>query len=59
MPDEEFPSKIPEDAVCDVCKRFIDMASGVAVQQMDDDGDTKVGPIIWFHKGCLNLTGAH
>lgn len=54
---EEFPNKIPENAVCKECNRFIDMEPGVCVQQMD--GDTPVGPFIWFHKKCLNQGGVH
>ena len=55
----DAPNEVPADAICDVCKKPIGMLPGCVVQAVDEKTDECVGPLIWFHKACLNLPKAN
>ena len=53
----DFPEVIPEDAICDACKKPIGMHPAACAQAVEDDEGNEIvdAPFVWFHKSCLGV----
>ena len=54
MRNKNLPNAVPKNAVCKVCGKPIGLFKAVAVQEVDEKTNEKIGPILWFHKVCVN-----
>jgi hypothetical protein len=49
----DIPDTVPENAICDACKKPIGMESACSVMEIDEETGEEIGDLIWFHNACL------